>query len=312
MVRGTRRTAEVKLHGIAAACFRYWVLRTASDGSLLWSRGYGIPIDAHLRHGPNGGMLVVGVFDGSGNVFDGRPILMRLDPDGSAAWSRFYDREDFADELLDAALSGGVLVAAGLTRDFGRIEGSAWAVGFDPDGEVLWQHVYAPEQLGGFSRVVSMRDDRVSLVGWLGEKIGEASPWLVMLDPRSARILRQVTVGARGSDSILDALEGRSDDLFLTGATRRVSGTADLFILRAPRDLRGIGSCVPARPTFVEGVVTTAAFTEPIVDAGEFAPPFLRPERTEVPGEELWIVEPCSATDALSPLSTRKMRVPGR
>ncbi|MBI2930049.1 MAG: PQQ-like beta-propeller repeat protein [Planctomycetes bacterium] len=115
-----------------------WVLRLASDGSIVWQKalGDGFKQNARvIRPLADGGYVFVGAMSDPGNGYENTWIV-RLNADGGVLWQKVYG--GWANENgvgLEQALDGG-FVAAGKTHSFDEVflGKSAWVVKTNGEG----------------------------------------------------------------------------------------------------------------------------------------------------------------------------------
>jgi hypothetical protein len=136
------------------------VLKTDPQGTLEWSRSW--DLDPNDRDGgfdsivTSDGSIVVACIRSMDSGTIGATVI-KLDLQGNELWQRSYGAgsigNQFWDIMEDAdggyVLSGVVIHSVDPTS--GRFVDDGWIVKLDPDGDLLWEYVFAPE---GYEQVL--------------------------------------------------------------------------------------------------------------------------------------------------------------
>lgn len=127
-----------------------WVLKLKGDGSIDWSKSYGVPggqACCSAKHGysiqqtEDGGYIVAGETQTLGN----HPWILKLYPDGNIEWQRTYNWtfNHFIFSIKQTKdggyiMAGAISVSGSAYHDFGVVKLHA-------DGTIDWQKAYAGE-----------------------------------------------------------------------------------------------------------------------------------------------------------------------
>jgi len=120
----------------------FYLVRTDSEGNMLWNRTYGGPgfeWCSSVQVTGDGGFIIAGRTDSFGADTD--VYLVRTDSEGNMLWNRTYGgpKTDAAGSVQ--VTSDGGYIIAGYTRSFG--EGwDVFLVRTDSDGRMLWNGTY--------------------------------------------------------------------------------------------------------------------------------------------------------------------------
>ncbi len=120
-----------------------YLVRTDSEGNLLWARAYGgsgADYGYSARETSDGGIIVAGYTNSFGaGLFD--VCLLKTDNAGNILWTKTYggSSSDYGHSIKETADSG--FVIAGYSNSFG-IGGDVYLIRTDADGNHLWSKTY--------------------------------------------------------------------------------------------------------------------------------------------------------------------------
>jgi hypothetical protein len=120
----------------------FYLVRTDSEGNMLWNRTYGGPgfeQCSSVQVTGDGGYIIAGSTNSFGADTDA--YLVRTDSEGNMLWNRTYGgpKTDAASSVQ--VTSDGGYIIAGNTRSFG-MGGDVFLVKTDSDGRMLWNRTY--------------------------------------------------------------------------------------------------------------------------------------------------------------------------
>ncbi len=121
------------------------LIRTDSQGNLLWSNNYGIQDPLSMEYGftlvecYDGGYAIAGIL---ANLTSEYMILLRTNSDGAFRWMKIFGNSsasDFGISLVECSDHG--FAVAGTTFNYGAEIGDVWVVRTDIQGNLLWDTV---------------------------------------------------------------------------------------------------------------------------------------------------------------------------
>lgn len=214
---------------IAQGSGRFWLIRLADDGAVLWEEIYGDLASEQLAYDlvelPGDGFALAGTADADF-------WLVRTDLDGNLLWDRAYD---FGGGNYDRALGlartpdGGLALAGWTQKGAGS---DYWVVRTDAGGDPLWTHHYDREEGDLAEDVAVLPDGGLVVIGSSRVKDGDADLWLVRTDPDGALVWERSYGGPQydGGKGVA-ALPG--GQLALVGRTfSQGAGDGDAWALR--------------------------------------------------------------------------------
>jgi hypothetical protein len=163
----------------------FWLIKTDSVGSTVWSRTYGGPGEdycgnfrGHGQQTADGGYILTGYttsFGAGGRDF----WLVKTNANGDSLWT-----QTFGGPLLDQAhyvvqTADGGYIVAGMTYSFGDGSGDFWLVKTDANGNSLWSHTYGKRWEDGAWCVRETMDGGYVVVGHSNSSNGLSDVWLV-------------------------------------------------------------------------------------------------------------------------------------
>lgn len=172
-----------------AGNYRAWAVLLRDDGSVISEREYPrgrFSAATGVAASLDGGLVVVGIA-GERSAADDRVRVFRTAPDGSLLWDRVLEGDRRATGWAIARLPDAVLViAAATTRGPGST--SAWLVGMNDRGEMLWERVHGGPLWDRPTALAIARDGGLVLGGYTTTRgAGYEDFWILRLD-RTGRL----------------------------------------------------------------------------------------------------------------------------
>ena len=152
--------------GTEATGYHAWLVRTDSNGAMLWNQTYG---DAFLNIGhsliqcSDGGYAIAGE-SGAWYYFPRSPWLVRTDENGTRLWSRTYST-GYAQSVVEC--SDGGFGIAGIAADSEVY--STWDALFvrtDEEGRELWRSTCSESYEDRALSLILIDDDGFAVAGW--------------------------------------------------------------------------------------------------------------------------------------------------
>ncbi len=127
------------------------LIRTDSQGNLLWSNHYGIPdifeveVGLSLVECYDGGFAIAGILS---NLTSDYMLLIRTNTDGALRWMKVFGNSTASDYGLSVVECGDHgFAVAGTTFNFGAENGDFWVVKTDIQGNLLWDTVIGGSEI---------------------------------------------------------------------------------------------------------------------------------------------------------------------
>ena len=220
-----------------------WLLRTGSDGNLLWSRNPGVATGAvayDVAQTADGGFAIAG---SATSVSRGsEAILIKTDSHGDTQWAKSFGGE-YNDEARSIILpSGGGYALGGFSWSYGAGLSDFWLVKVDKDGRREWQSAFGGVARDSAHSLVQTGDGGYALAGWSESFNSGDRFWVVKTSPEGkqqwskayaqttpagARVAAmQVPSGARAIRQTEDA------GFIITGWTGDIQGARDILAIK--------------------------------------------------------------------------------
>jgi murein DD-endopeptidase MepM/ murein hydrolase activator NlpD len=120
------------------------VLKLDSSGNIMWEKTYGTTTRNEYAYSvvevSGGNFVVVGQGVGLGNNIS---LFLKLDSLGNIVWQRIYSGKGHFEAFAVTRTSGGGVVVAGDSDDFGPTYYNAWLVKLDDAGNIVWDRTYS-------------------------------------------------------------------------------------------------------------------------------------------------------------------------
>ena len=199
--------------GAGFECCRPWLVKLAPDGSVQWQVTYDAPGLAGANNmvpTRDGGY----VFSGDGTQF----LVVKVDPGGNVLWARDYGDGGYTHLRVLEAPDGNILVTGATQLGDGNASNGR-AVLLDPDGNVLWQHVYGRPNLPDFIASATVAYNGNFVVA--GSSRGDY--WAMELDRTTGAIVWQNIYGGALDDTGLVVARVLKNRYLVVGASETYS-----------------------------------------------------------------------------------------
>jgi hypothetical protein len=243
-----------------------WLLRTDSEGNLLWDRTFGgewADYGWSIHATPDGGFIIAGQTD-SFEALSTDAYLVRTDENGELLWSRFYGGPGI-DRVFSVDLTeGGGYIVGGITDGAGGRD--AYLFLTDETGEPLWERAFGGENADVGHTVEQTADGGFIVYGYT-ESFGaqREDVYLVKTDI-DGEVEWERVFGESGDDRILTGAQTPDGGFVLVGFTQsETAGGLDVLIILTDPE----GNLV-WRET-LGGEFNDRGYTIIATDAGDFA-----------------------------------------
>jgi len=221
---------------------KMWLVRTDSEGNLLWNRTFRSAGNPEQSTGNSlvecseggfaiGGYLSVYVNDTGSSHTD--MWLVRTDADGNHLWNRTYGgpMAESCFELTECSDGGFTLF--GFTSSLGAGESDFYLVRVDADGTMLWNHTYgyAGNEFAGPDGMVQCSDGGFAMVGNTWSLGSDVQVLLVRTDSDGNQLWSQ-TYGEPNWEFGFDILTVGADFLILAQRTDTVQQASWAWVIR--------------------------------------------------------------------------------
>jgi len=209
----------------ASSSADFYLVRTDSTGTLLWSRNYGgsrIEICESLYETADGGFLLAGSTYSFG-MGDSDVYVVRTNAIGDTLWTRTYGgsgRDGASSITMDAS---GRIAVAGFTTSFGTDFYDLYVLCLDANGEVLWEKTFGGVDEDFAGSITATRDggffvagttERIPFSGFSGRA------WALRLDTVGSIIWERRFGGLDGDDANgHDAIQASDGTFLVAGST---------------------------------------------------------------------------------------------
>ncbi len=225
----------------------FWLIKTDSNGNMLWNKTYGGPLLEILNSVQivtDGGYVLIGSTYSSDGDWDF--WLVKTGSSGNEEWNQTFGGglNDFGFSTVETYDNG--FAVAGSTSSYGSGVYDFWLIRTDQFGNPLWNKAYGGSAYDEAWSVIQTANRGFVLTGWTESMgTGNSDCWLVATDPLG-KVQLNVTFGGADFDYSYSALEGVDGNFTLAGETRSSGeGDSDFLLFsvlgRILGDLNGDG-----------------------------------------------------------------------
>jgi hypothetical protein len=178
-----------------------WLVKTDSDGNLIWNTTYGTPIydqGFSVKQTTDGGYVVVGYCNNKGYGYAShKPWLIKTDGNGAMIWHQTFNHT-FYENVTQTVVWGeghavkqtsdGGYIVAGDVQPRGDRPGAIWLIKTDASGNKTWDRVFhgggEPSYLSASARSVQQTADGGYIVAGRAQcpPQGRGDIWLIKTD----------------------------------------------------------------------------------------------------------------------------------
>jgi len=172
-------------HSFGAGSYDFWLVKTDTNGNMLWNRTYGGPdreTAYSLVETSDGGYAIAGRTESFGaGSYDF--WLVKTDANGNMEWSRTYGGAlyDTARSLVETSDEGYAI--AGYTSSVGAGNYDCWLVKTDSSGNMEWNQAYGGTENEHAYSLVETSDGEYVMAGSIESfGAGKSDFWLIKTD----------------------------------------------------------------------------------------------------------------------------------
>ncbi|MFA7375413.1 MAG: hypothetical protein WCZ26_08420, partial [Methanothrix soehngenii] len=206
-----------------------WLIRTDSNGNLLWDRSYGgadEDVGLSVLQSQDGGFIVAGRTASLGKRGDDI-WLLKTDDQGVMSWNSSYggDKDDVAFQVAELA-NGYALVGR---SESGLEEEKIILIRLDQLGRKIWERSY----LGSSGTSLQQTMDGGFVIGGRIDNADSGRDALIIKTNSAGLEEWRRTLGGKGDDLGSYAIQNRQGDYILAGITSSFgSGSEDVWLVK--------------------------------------------------------------------------------
>ncbi|MBK9097954.1 MAG: T9SS type A sorting domain-containing protein [bacterium] len=161
-----------------------WLIRTNSDGNLVWTKTYGDDRSNHasdVKQTDDGGYIIAGSTEASNHYNDA--WLVKTDYNGDTLWTRNWGSDEHDGAMSVVQTSDGGYVWTGY-RKISTFTQDLWILKTDEDGNTLWSKTYGGT-FNNIGRSINKTSDGSFIIAgdYYSEDTNTRDVWLLKVDP---------------------------------------------------------------------------------------------------------------------------------
>lgn len=229
-------------YSIGAGGGDVYLVKTDSDGNMLWNKAYGGPNrdEGHaIVQTSDGGYIIAGCTESYGKGCNDM-YLIKTDSAGSLQWNRTYggSLQDFSEAVVQSP-DGGYLLA-GLTNSFGvdtnDIDSDVYLVETDSVGNMVWNKTYGGDGGDDARALIKTGDGGYAITGsiYVGG-IDNRDVYLLKVDS-SGNLLWSETYGGEHAEFGYAMVQNTDGGYVITGQSSSFSQHIQVYLVRTNAD----------------------------------------------------------------------------
>lgn len=160
------------------------ILKTNQSGHVEWHNNYGNDEDqeAHYIHLLNDNSYIICGQSVEQNTGFNELLLMKVDLDGTEVWSKTYggNGDDFGYSIIEE--NDGSILVTGMTKSFGDLNGDAWLLKIDINGNEVWNKTYGGSGIDLSRHFISTSDGYIMIGNTTSYGSGNNDIFLIKVD----------------------------------------------------------------------------------------------------------------------------------
>ena len=171
----------------SAGDFDAWLIRTDSDGDLIWTKTYGSTdrdIASDVKQTDDGGFIICGQTESFGHVNNYNDAwLIKTDYNGDTLWTKTWGGDTHDGALSVVQTSDGGYVWTGYL-DISTFNQDLWVLKTDGSGNTLWSKTYGGT-FNNIGRSINKNSDGSLIIAgdYYSEVTNTRDAWLLNVDP---------------------------------------------------------------------------------------------------------------------------------
>lgn len=227
-------------HSFGAGQADGYLLKLAQDGTLLWSKTYGGPLnDDIISVAPafDGGFMLLGSTSSFGSgAFD--MYVIRTDNNGDTLWTKTIGNSLEDNGLSMQQTTDSCFIISGYTYNTESGSADIFLLKLNKHGALLWSKLYGGEDTDGYGFVKQTRDGGYIITGVtysFGATL-DGNLYLIRTD-KNGNLLWSQQYGGIGTDRGYDIQETTQGDFVVCGETYSYgAGHSDLYVLKTDKN----------------------------------------------------------------------------
>lgn len=247
--------------GISMGLIDYWVVKTDTNGNILWEKSYGgsgYDYGYSICLGQDGGYMLAGYSSSTdGHISSPKGgndyWIIKIDEEGNIEWEKSYGglESDLAKYIIPSQ-DGGYVILGDSKSSGGMVSGhhgtveesDFWIIKIDIDGNILWENSFGSTEDENADEIIQLSTTELIAVGVSSGNDGDvldnnggADGWVIKLD-EDGNLIWTNNYGGTQSEFDLSITKDSSNKLFIAGSTQSSNiivpenyGSYDIFVI---------------------------------------------------------------------------------
>jgi hypothetical protein len=266
LLSGTETSDGIVVVGIAASysnnTSHAWVIKTSSDGTVLWNKTYGPAGDSAARAlvpADNDSCVIAG-YTNSTTQGEYEFWIFKIDSEGMLLWNRTYGGSESQKALALAKTADGYLIVGDTHMASGAV--NALMIRTDLDGNLEWQKTFGGDNFDSPSDVIPMSSGGFVIAGFtFSWGSGQRDFWLFEIND-SGDTVWSCTQGRENYEEAYYVYQTGELEFVLVGWTNSIgNGLYDMYAVKIKVEPRANDFLANILPYVVGGLVAAIALS---------------------------------------------------